>query len=245
MLIQPVSLATVNSGKGINTPKYTNMPEYKIVQNNDVFQPSFKSYNNLLETLSRINYRKDRAVDEAFVILFHELLTEPKIVQKAEVSGIINIYKNMGFRGLMHELWKAVPDESIVKIIEKLENESQVLISKDNIPLLEIINMGRHGFWNTLFNRKSAPRDTRLTFLSNDDRYLFEFGLDKHGAVQICQKRPGETVYTTFHKSTGNRKIVASHPHKYGNPETYYYKPDGTDDDFKNHIQGGPVINIW
>ena len=246
MYIQPFSLpVTVNHNKKVMSQPLISSPKFENINKKDVFQPSFNGYNKLLEAVTIIDYKKDKAVGEAFGALFEELIKEPKILQKAGASEIIEMYKKEGFRGLMHELWKAFPDASIEKIIEKSENEPQVLISKEGKPLLEIFNIGRQGFWNSLFNRKSAPRDVRLTFLSQDEKHLFEFSLDKYGAVSIWQKRPTESVYTEFHNSTGNRKMVVRHPHGVGNPETEYFKPNGLEDDLKNHIEGGTAIGIW
>lgn len=245
MQIQPVSYKEIDSGKIINTPKISNKPEYKIIQNNDVFQPSFKGYERMLENVCNMDFKNDRAVEETFAVLFHELIKEPNIAKHESFQTLTNLYKKSGFRGLLQELWRPNPSPEIGLLVTRAEQEEQTLISKNKTTLLEIFSFGKHGFWNSIFNRKNAPRDTRLAFVTPKEDSLFEFGLDKHGAVQICQKRADETVYTTFHRATGNRKIVARHPHKYGNSETYYFKPDGTDDALKNHIQGGPVINIW
>lgn len=246
MFVQPISLST--SYFGMNTKnhiKVSNRPEFTNIHKKDSFNPSFEGFNTLMETFSSINYTKDNKLEDTFSILFNELLLSGDVLKKAGFSEIENIYRKSGFRGLLHELWKATPQPNLEKLIEKADGESVVLASKDDKPVFEIFSMGRHGFWNTVFNKKSAPRDTKLIFITPDEKYLMEFGLDEKGACQICQKRVGETVYTTFHNSTGNRKIVAIHPHSSGNPETYYYKPDGSDDELKNHFQGGSVINIW
>lgn len=246
MFVQPISFSISASNINTNSQKSINKPEFKYVQKADSFQPSFGSgYKLILESIASVNYSKDKKVEEAFGILFHELINEPQILEKAGFIEIVDVYKKGGFRGLMQELWVANPEAKIKKIVEKAEFEPQTLVLKDEIPILEIMSFGRQGFWNTLFNRKNAPRDTRLLFSTPDKRFLMEFGMDKHGECAICQKRPGETVFTTFHNSTGNRKSITRQPHGTGNPETFYYNPDGSDNEFKNHIQGGSIINIW
>ncbi len=244
MQVQPISLLTLCS-ETITCSSDISKRANLNIQQKDSFSPSFQGFNKLMETFSSTNYLKENKLEDAFGKLFSELVSSNDILKKADFLEIENIYQKSGFRGLMHELWIASPQQSLKKLIEKAEGESVTLASKDDKPVFEIINMGKQGFWNTLFNRKYAPRDTKLIFTTPDEKFLMEFGLDENGACQICQKRIGETVYTTFHHSTGNRKILAIHPHGIGNSETYYFKPNGASDFLKNYIQGGPVTNIW
>ena len=240
MQIQPISYLQTSYNSGLNL-KQNRIKKQNILQKNDYFQPAFKGYNNVLDTVSKINFKDDKKVESAFEMIFNELILSNKVFKNEEFEKIYELYNKGGFRGLMHELWTANPKKEIEKILEKAEKNSLTLAEINDKPIFEIINLGRHGFWNTLFNSKTAPRDATLTFLNEDKSLLIEFGLDKYGACQICQVRPGETVYTTFHKTTGNRKIVARHP-KIGPSETEYYKKDGSDNRLKNFLQGGPVI---
>ena len=241
MQIQPVSHSLLVSNLNFNSEQKISRTN-KFFNQKDTFQPAFKGYYKLFDTFSRVNFISDKKVEDVFGLLFNELVIDSKALKGANFNEIYKIYKTGGFRGLMHELWCANPSKNIEKLIEEAQQSPITLISKDENSLFEIFSMGRHGFFNILFDRKTAPYDTKLTFFNKDKSMLMEFGLDKRGRCQLCQTRPSETIYTTFHRSTGNRKIVATHS-KIGGSETEYYKKDGSSDSFKNFIQGGTVIS--
>lgn len=210
----------------------------------DSFQPSFSGFNKILEIVSKMEYKNDKSVEEAFDVLLKEVFTTPKYTRTKEFIEIFEKYKSLHFRGLMHELWSANPDKNIQKIIDKAEKIPVILATDNNEPIMEIISFGRHGFWNNIFNKSTATHDVKIAFLNRKKGLLMEFGLSRHGACKICQEKDNGTVFTTFHNSTGNRKIVTIQP-DYGNPETSYYKKDGSDNELLNFFQGGPIVNIF
>ncbi len=234
MKIQAVSYYSVNS-----KPNFcqTNCIPQKPAAKKDVFRPSFGGYSSAFENIAEAYIKSETEVEKSFDKLFRYIMHDSQILWKPGSYEFMRIYQKGGFRGLMHELWTANTDKSIAPLINKAAKGDLILAKKDDKPILSILNLGRQGFLNTIFDNQNAPREVILTLNSSNSKKYIEFSLNKKGGYRICQRRSDELVTTTFHPETGNRKIVAILPDD-GNPKSIYYKKDGSPDGLKNFLYG-------
>ena len=66
-------------------------------------------------------------------------------------------------------------------IIFKSQDENLPIIKQGDDKLLYIINFGKHGFWNSVFEKESATNDMRVVFSSEGG--TFEVGTNKKGKL--------------------------------------------------------------
>lgn len=221
-----------------NHPNYMQNSVKMSVRNNknlnqkDSFCPSFKGYEKELQKAVRTILKNDNLAEETFTCLIKEVTTSPDMIKSSEYYEIKDLYDRRGFRGLLYELWKSKPIESLKKF---LNNDTVVLASDNKKPLFEIIHFEGLGF------SKNAPNDVKVAFLNPKNKTSIQYGLNKKGELEIWQTGEGQTVITEFHLTSGNRKKVVE---QWINcpPETTYYNADGSKSFWKNLFRGGPAI---
>ncbi len=235
MQIQPISL-----NLGVSYPNFSNknyvQPKKQSFSGDKI---QFTGINDIIIKGAATTFNKDSELEKVFIQLMNEIKTDSKIIKFPDFIEIIKIFDQSGFRGVMNELWKANPTTQIMELVNKSEKDRLILATRNNKPIVELYNLGKHGFWNAITDSQEAPRDMRLCF-GNNKTYM-HFYLDKKGDCSLCQSIGDTTTYSAYYASTGNKKFETRHCESCA-PETTYYNKDGTKAFFKNWFFGGPAI---
>ena len=205
MQIQPVSLLNYCPAqyKNNSIKKNNSSTNYQT----DSFQSvSFKGFEKTVKEAVEKTFKTDKEVEKLFVRLMDEIISDTGVVKLNGFDEIQKVYKQGGFRGLLHELWSANPNPAIAKLRENAECNIIPLAKKGDNNIFDIFSFGRHGFWNTLFESKNATHDVKLTVRRPHSNELIEFGMDKKGNCTLCQSNKETAVYSSFHRETGNIK---------------------------------------
>ena len=89
-------------------------------------------------------------------------------------------------------------------IIFQTQDNNLSIVEKDEDSLIYIINFGKHGFWNSVFDNEAATNDMRVVFTSKDG--TFEVGTDKKGKLVSEQSwRTGYWKKNTYNWFCGDR----------------------------------------
>lgn len=176
----------------------------KFQRNNN---PNFKGFGNTVSNAARKAFVKQSEVADVFNTLMTDIARNPEISKTGEFQHLQGIYASNGFRGLLEELRS--PKSSVVtqNIIEEAQNNVPKTLATNNTgDDFLLFNLGRQGFWNELFQRKSAPRNFILNFNhALDGIYIW---LDKKGCLRILQEVNSRDISeTSFHIQNGNIKL--------------------------------------
>lgn len=218
----------IYSAKVGNTHKNSNY----VVSDFDRFQVSFKGYDKVLNQAVRNFLNTDVEVEKTFINLFGELAKSPDIEKTSKYFGIADAYAKYGFRGLLYEFWKSNPVDCLKKY---LVNGTIDLAKKDNKPIFQLIHFDKFGY------SKNSPNDVKLVFSDPQEKLFIQYGLNKKGELDIWQTNEEQTVITSYHLATGNKKCEVIQP-KDGYAETTYYNKDGSKSFWKNFFRGGVAI---
>ena len=236
----------------VNIQIYRSNCTGNISTSKDSYHPSFGNYARVLTEAANGSYKTERQVGEAFDKIYKALKKEGRfsimpgtgVDFSREFSYIDEIYNKSGYRGVRRELWKAFPDYKISNLMRKANDDPVTLAKRksDGKPLITLINYGKHGFWNSIFNNKSATNNYELHFEHPDINKFISFGLDKDGGLKISQCKSTEIVHTRYHASTGYKKSETRQG--YGQPDTTYFNKDGSVDETKTFFVGGnpPIV---
>ena len=210
-----------HKSQSINNSKFVSL-----VQKPDsyTFTGAFKSFSH------------ENSFEKPFDELLQIIINSNKYTKSEHFNDFLEVYNKKGLYGTLRTLWQATPIEKIAKTVSKHPQETLILAKTNNQSVLEIFNWGKHGFFNSIFETKSAPNDVRLLFSKN--KTTLEFSLDKKGDLTVS-RNVGDNFYTTtYYKETGTKK---SETVQYGSfkPETTYYNKDGSKAFWKNFIYGG------
>ena len=222
---------------------YSLKPSYRQQKNNSCDNVSFSGFNTFVKDAASRTFKTDKEVEEVFINIMNSVIKDKDIIKKAGFEQIQKIYQKSGFRGLLHELWIPNPNAEIKNLREQASERLITLASKKEKPVFKLFNMGKHGFWNLLFNNPNATYNTKLIFNIPKSSDYLEFGLSKRGRVILYQKSQNRALHNEFHMETGNiaRRLLLG----CGNPETVYYTKSGIEGGLKNYIFGGPAVNLW
>lgn len=273
MNVQPVSMI-----KSLNySSKLQNNHKADLAQKPDCV--TFTSYTGILEGMTKATFDRESHVEKWFGNLMNALWTDNRMVTNETFSNITDIYIKKGLRGMLMEFWKANPSKEVKNITDqfgakttltlgtlKANNSINVLGTNvdfsQKIPVIKLGNLGKHGFFNSLFEKETAPNDIRLLFsncnaidanpitLKNDRDFIskmnsVELYLDKKGDLTVEQQHGETNVITHFHSLTGHKKLVIE-SYGDGKPESTYYNKDGTKAFWKNFFYGGvPTEGIY
>ena len=207
-----------------NNVQHSYMKEHT-VKSCDTFHPSFKSYEKILDTVIQIRYKNNEGVEDAFSALFNNIVLDSNVVKDKNFALIENIYRKTGLKGLLSEL--IYTHSKLDPIIRMVNDNLYPLATKEGKPILEIFSFDKY--------------HTQIIF--GHDKNIMEFGLNRKGGFEICQSRPSYTIQTGFYP-TGNRKYITIQ-HTNSNPETTYYRKDGSKNALKNFFLGGTIPPIY
>ena len=198
--------------------------------------PSFKAYSDVLKKAYTTSIKNDHEAENLFITLFKALCEEQGTQIKNSFLVLKDIYEKSGFRGLLNELWKANPQESVAKIIKDTHDDCEDLVVQNGEPLLTLYNFGKFGF----FERKTSPNNVKLAFYGKDQSEVVEFGLSKKGNLLTGQSNGIRSIDNEFYLQTGTKKeeIVNS----CGDCEKKHYNKDGSEPFLKNLIFDGTAV---
>ena len=225
-----------------NTPK----------SNNDKIEPQYDSfsftglehYEKALVGAIRSDFKNENSVTYTFTNLFKEIINTHFITKSKEFEELSGMFEKMGLRSVLNSLWSAYPPQNVLNIINKAENGNIVLASHKDKPILELYNLGRHGFFNALADSKDATREVGLRFSNPKQSISADINFEKDGGLHICIRDKRKTITSGFYKETGNRKYETSQ-YEDAKPETTYYKKDGSESFWKNWFYGGTAVPVW
>ncbi len=146
-----------------------------------VNQQSFGSnFGMIMERVLCRDLRCRADVERSISDLYYSVVNEKGITKTPE-QPILSEWLGIKGTSLIEELCKPIAKvrSEFRDIIFKSQEELVPIIKKGNDNLLYISNFGKHGFWNTVFERESATNDMRIVFLSRNGS--FEIGVNKKG----------------------------------------------------------------
>lgn len=249
MKIQPVSYMP-KTGMIYNNKIKSMRQDNKLQASDSV---NFSGYDNVLKKMAGIKLDRESNVEEHFKKVMLEIWCDNNINKSKVFEEITDIYTKKGLRGMLMEFSNPYPQMNIKNIIknfgddisqticERVDNSKAVKASENiSSPIVKLINLGRHGLWNSMINNKKAPKDIHISFHSKSD--YIELYVDKKGDLTIEQNYGDNMRFTSYYSLTGHKKKVVE---SYGDtkPEATYYNVDGTKNFLKNFIFGGTVVD--
>ena len=168
--------------------------------------PSFKAnYNEVMTDVLSKDLRHSAYVEQAISDLYKSLIKENNIIKTAEEKLLSKWFMYKGTH-LIKELCKPIADVTpeLRDIVFKSKKEGLALIKQNNDDKLCINHLGKHGFWNSIFENESAPNDIRINFFGKDG--YFEISTDSKGRIMTEQSwSSGFWKKNTYAKYTGER----------------------------------------
>ena len=218
--------------------KINRIMPYNYSSNNTNYKkyPSFKAYSDVLHKAFSTPLKNDYEAENLFISLFKALCEEKGIQTNNSFHVLKEIFEKSGFRGLLNELWKANPQESVADIIKSTRDDCENLVTQNGEPILTLYNFGKFGF----FQRKTSPNNVKLLFSDKDQSEMVEFGLSKKGNLLTCQSNGVHSIDNEFYAQTGTKKeeVINSS----GNVERKHYNKDGSEPFLKNFILDGTAV---
>ena len=248
MYLQPVNLYSITNHQPVIKKNKINKKTEGVTDSFDKSTTSFTGYKESLLKMSERNFDNVSKLKEGF----HELLnlvTKDTEIKKTDNFQIIKTaYEKDGLRELLRNLWLHNSDNPVGKFSNKLleePNETLVLATKNEKPVLTIKNWGPFKLWDALSDNRKCPRDVRIQFTDKNKTMATEFTLDKKGNYVTHHSANEQYIFSSYYESTGLKKQETIHP-SIGHPETTYYNEDGSKAFFKNWFYGGPAIPpVW
>lgn len=265
MYVQPVSLLN-------KTPNYSYSLSSKksVLPSQKPDTVSFTSYEKALKNMVVSPLNRESKVENYFKILMSTILDDSSIEKMPMFSTIHSVYREKGLRGMLMEFWKAYPEKQFEHVVEDCEMGTAIILASKKItddiqePVIKLVNWGRHGFWNNVFNRKNAPHDIRLIFSNKETSHGYDFAeelvnkeenlsklfsvelyLDKVGDVTVEQQYGERSLITHFYSLTGHKKLTVD-SFSECKPDVTYFHKNGTKNFWKNFFIGGtPVEPIF
>lgn len=229
MKIQAISTA-------IFRPAATNTKQNQYISNNNSKDKlTFTGFDSVLKKAVTADYSRESLVYPEFDNIIKSVLENNNIVKEKYFQHLSSLYEKKGLYGVLKSLWETYPTTKIAESVSLLNQENLILAKRYNLPVIEIFKWGKHGFFNSLTNSRTAPNDVRLSFMNQDN--LIEYTLNKNGELVVHRKIGDKTITTTYHKVTGHRKEEVIH--NGGKPEVTYYNKDGSKPFWKNFLFGG------
>ena len=230
--------------KAINRKNRDKIAPPVIGQTDSFTFTGLEKYEKSLVKAIRTNFKTEEGVNNAFSNLFKEIADTHFIYKSSEFEELKGMFQNSGFRSILNSLWSAYPPQKLLKMIQKAENGNLILASHKDKPILELYNLGRHGFFNALTDSKNAPREVGLRFSNPKQSISADINFEKDGGLHLSITDRHKNITMGFHKETGNIKYETS---QYGEskPETTYYKKDGSESFWKKWLYGGTAVPVW
>lgn len=260
MNVQPISFINYS---GIKNRSINNRTKpVNVRQSQDSVSFTAFNYDTALKNMTKAKLFRESTVESYFKILMNNISEDGRIIQTPMFQALKNIYQKKGLRSMLLELWNPYPSAEINDIVGRFGEDFTMTLGvkrTKNVlsifgedvrysaeePVIELLNWGKHGFWNNILNRKEAPNDIRLLFSNGaktaPKRKAVELCVNKKGDLMVSQQNNEYEVITTYYPLTGHRKSTVE---TYGecSPYRVYYNKDGTKAFWKNILSGGVQI---
>lgn len=198
MKIQPISQNNYYNRINIAKPQ----------QRNDYSTDSLSFKGNFEQVMDNV-IRKDLLtrgdVESAMSKLYFAAIEEPGIIRR-EYQPLLTDWLAVKGTYLIEELCKPIAKvrSDFRDIIFKSQGENIPILSKGDDDLIYIMNLGKHGFWNTIFENESATNDMKIVFMSKTG--CFEVGTNKKGKLVSEQSmHTGPWTKNTYNMFMGDR----------------------------------------
>jgi hypothetical protein len=168
--------------------------------------PSFSgNYERMMDNVLRRDLLTKADVEGAMKDLFFASIEE-KNITKSPFYPLVSEWLASKGTYLVEELCKPIakvlPD--LRDIIFQAQEGMIPIVKKGDEGLIYISNLGKHGFWNTIFERESATNDTKVIFSAKSGN--FEIGTNKKGKLTSEQyMESGYWVENTYNMILGDR----------------------------------------
>ncbi len=200
---------------------------------------SFKGYSEVLHDAVEVSINTESEAETLFRKIWTSLMEEANTSKKNSFSVLKEVFDKNGFRGLLHELWKANPKEDVAKILKNTEEDCENIVTRESEPLMTIYNFGKYGFWG----RKTAPNDVKLVFYSNNQHEMIDFSLSKKGNLKTSQSNQINIIDNEFYMTTGTLKERSVSG--LSGTERTHYNEDGSMPVIKNMILNGNAPQVY
>ena len=223
----------------IQSTSINNRMQGSTILNNKKQRISFNGYSEVLHDSLQISIKNESEAENIFRTLWNELLKENNLLKNNSFNILKEIFDKNGFRGLLHELWKANPKEEVAKLLKDTEENCENLVTQNGEPLMTLYNFGKYGFWG----RKTSPNDIRLVFYADNQHEMIDFHLSKKGNLKTSQSNGKNLEDNEFYMTTGTlkEKYVSSAS---GQQRTHYNE-DGSMPIIKNIVLDGNTPQIY
>ena len=177
MKIQPISRPVCYSRQNVMTNKT------KSINSNNV---SFNGYSDVMNEALEATLNNRADVAKHAKNLFLSLIKEKDVVKKP-IFDTVKDWLNTSAINFVEELCKPIAEvkSSLRDIVFDSKEDLLTVLEGPNDNEVFIVNLGKHGFWNNMFEIESARNDVRLSFVSN--RGTFEVGTTKNGNLEAGQ----------------------------------------------------------
>lgn len=176
--------------------------------NNNRFQRkkiNFTGYPETLVAAARKEFTTKTEVADVFTSLITDIAKTPEMAKTYSFDHIQTLLSQKGFMGLLEELRNPKAGEKVQKMMQKAKDDDTLLASFAGNHL-QLFNLGKHGFWNRLFNKKNAPQNFVLDF--NHGLDSIAIWLDKKGGLRVRQNiNDKDVAETIFHIHTDNIRM--------------------------------------
>ena len=194
MIIRPICANRYQNGN-VNSCKRTNFTSKS---------PAFKgNYVQVMEKVLNKNLTDRVDVANAMTSLYKALKGE-KGAKIDSIDNLLSIWFLCKSTYLVEELCKPIAEVApeLRDIVFRTQKNNLTVLGKDDKNLVFIMNLGKHGFWNSVFERESARNDMKIVFAS--DRGTFEICTDSKGRLVAEQYfSTGYWKSNVFNKSSG------------------------------------------
>ena len=140
------------------------------------------SYEKMMENVLARDLMSRADVEKAMSDLYFASVKESGIT-KTSVYPLLSEWLALKGTYLIEELCKPIAKvrSDMRDIIFKSYDENLAVLEKGDDKLIYIMNLGKHGFWNSVFENESAPNDIKVVFMA--DNGCFEVGTNKKGKL--------------------------------------------------------------
>ena len=166
---------------------------------------NFYGYKESMHSAVREKFNNSSEVNNTVKTLYNELINSDGINKNPIFSFFDEWIKTKGPIELLKELCKPPKkmNPTFRDIILGVNGESIFVLTDKTWNNFIINNFGKRGFFNSLFNNKSARDDIRLFFTSGDES--LELRLKKNNSVILEQCDHECTCKSYFSPSTGKK----------------------------------------
>ena len=139
-----------------------------------------RNYEQTMRAVLERDIKSRQELNKAMTDLFLSLTKETEVVKTPFYESLAPRFSTLAIH-LVEDLCKPIAKVSseLRDIVFKTQEQYVTVLEKGEDSSLYIMNFGKHGFWNTIFERESARNDIKIVFASKDG--TFEVGTNKKG----------------------------------------------------------------